>query len=272
MARPSKAGSLPLGPSETSFSLAAAAASGSSRSTRLRLSDAAAKWLEGPVQDLRPRTEECYRNALSGTWFLASGVAASMRSVRRTSQSSYAMSVRPDCRSRRLSIVLGVLNRIYRYAARRLDWTGVNPVSLMLSSERPKPSQGKRRRIFEGAELEQTIAAAARAISDAVHARRAHGARVSELLGLTWADVRLADLDDAEIEFAWQVDRQGERRPMKTDGSARTVPIPRELAQILAAHKLASRFSERTDYVFCDPDRRSTPAAQRLPRVARGAA
>jgi integrase len=76
------------------------------------------------------------------------------------------------------------------------------------------------------------------------------GARVSELLGLTWADVRLADLDDAEIEFAWQVDRQGQRRPTKTDGSARTVPIPRELARILASHKLVSRFSQSSDYVF----------------------
>ena len=30
----------------------------------------------------------------------------------------------------------------------------------MLSSKRPKPSQSKRRRIVEGAELEQTIGAA----------------------------------------------------------------------------------------------------------------
>lgn len=31
---------------------------------RLRFSEAAAKWLEGPVLDLRPRTQECYRNAI----------------------------------------------------------------------------------------------------------------------------------------------------------------------------------------------------------------
>jgi hypothetical protein len=50
--------------------------------------------------------------------------------------------------------------RIYRYAAGRPGWFGPNPVSLMLSSERPKPSHGKRRRLFEGRELEQTVAAA----------------------------------------------------------------------------------------------------------------
>lgn len=31
---------------------------------RLRLADAAEKWLDGPVRDLRPRTQECYRNAV----------------------------------------------------------------------------------------------------------------------------------------------------------------------------------------------------------------
>jgi integrase len=76
------------------------------------------------------------------------------------------------------------------------------------------------------------------------------GARLSELCGLTCADVRLDDLDDAAVEFAWQVDRKGKRRPTKTDGSARTVPIPRELAVILAKHKLAIRNSRPDAYVF----------------------
>jgi integrase len=69
-------------------------------------------------------------------------------------------------------------------------------------------------------------------------------------LGLTWADVRLDDVDDAEITFAWQVDRKGNRRPTKTDGSARTVPIPRELALILPWHKLASRDTRTNAFVF----------------------
>lgn len=107
----------------------------------------------------------------------------------------------------------------------------------MLSSERPKPGQAKRRRIFEGAELEQTIAAADEPWRALFTLAALTGARVSELLGLTWSDVRLEDVDDAEIEFAWQVDRRGQRRPTKTDGSARTVPIPRELALMLVRQK-----------------------------------
>ena len=115
-------------------------------------------------------------------------------------------------------IVVGVVNRIYRYAARRLGWVGTNPVSLMLSSERPKPSQGKRRRIFEGGELEQTIAAADEPYRTLFTVAALTGARLSELLGLTWDRVRLDPLDDAEIEFALQVDRTGgSARPRPTD-------------------------------------------------------
>ncbi len=160
-----------------------------------------------------------------------------------------------DLRLRGLSestivIVVGVANRIYRHAARRLGWSGVNPVSLLLSSERPKPSQSKRRRIFEGGELEQTIAASPEPYRTLFTLAALTGARVSEPLGLRWAEVRLDDLDDAEIEFAWQVDRRGQRRPTKTDGSARTVPVPRELALVLARHKLASQFAQSDNYVF----------------------
>ena len=68
---------------------------------------------------------------------------------------------------------------------------------------------------------------------------------------MTWTDVRLDDLDDAELEFGYQVDRHGKRQATKTDGSARTVPVPRELAVMLAQYKVGSRFSEAGDFVLC---------------------
>ena len=228
--------------------------------TRLRFADAAMSWLDGPVRDLRPRTDECYRNAVERHLVPRLGG----RRLDAISPDDLAALVR-ELRTRGLSestivIVLGVANRIYRYAATRLGFVGVNPVSLMLSSERPKPSASRRRRIFEGAELEQTIAAAPQPYRTLFTLAALTGARVSELLALTWAEMRLDDLDDAEIEFAWQVDRAGNRRPTKTDGSARTVPIPRELALILVRHKLASRFAQPTDFVFAT--RRGGPFRQ----------
>jgi len=107
-----------------------------------------------------------------------------------------------------------------------------------------------RRPIFTPEQIEQTLAAATEPYRTLFTVAAPTGARVSELCGLTWADVRLEDTDDAEITFAWQVDRHGNRRPTKTDGSARTVPIPRELALILARQKLASRNSRPEAFVF----------------------
>jgi len=203
------------------------------------------------VLDLRARTQDCYRNAIEQHL----GPAFGTRRIDAISPDDLALLVR-ELRSRGFSeptivIVLGVTNRVYQYAARRLGWAGANPVSLMLPSERPKPSHAKRRRIFEGRELEQTIQAAGEPYRTLFTVAALTGARLSELLALTWADARLDDLDDADLEFGHQVDRHGKRQATKTDGSARTVPIPRELALMLAQHKIGSRFSLSSDFVFC---------------------
>lgn len=114
---------------------------------RMRFGDAASKWLSGPVVDLRPRTQDCYRNAVQHHLIPSFG----SRRLDAIAPDDLAQLVR-QLRASGLSessivIVIGVANRLYRYAARRLGWSGTNPVSLMLPSERPKPSQGKRRRI-----------------------------------------------------------------------------------------------------------------------------
>ena len=224
--------------------------------------------------DLRARTQECYRNDVEQ--HLAPGFGH--RRLDAISPDDLALLVR-DPRSRGFSestivIVLGVTNRVYRYAARRLGWTGANPVSLMFPSERPKPSQGKRRRIFEERELDQTVRAAGEPYRTLFTVAALTGARLSELLALTWADARLDDLEDAELEFGYQVDRHGKRQATKTDGSARTVPIPRELALMLAHHKFGSRFSQATDFLFCTRtgrplgQRSVTPALREAQRTA----
>jgi integrase len=221
-----------------------------SNNARLRFSDAATSWLDGPVVGLRPATQSCYRNAIEQHLIDRFGA----RRLDAITPDDLAALVR-ELRSAGLSestivIVIGVTNRVYRYAARRLGWAGVNPVSLMLSSERPKPSLDKRRRAFEGDELEQTITAAEEPYRTLFTVAALTGARLSELLALTWAAVRIDDPDDAEIEFAHQVDRHGNLVPTKTDGSARTVPIPRELACILREHRRGASFDGGQDFVF----------------------
>lgn len=183
---------------------------------RLRFGDAADQWLTGPVQDLREATRNCYRNAVDNHL----RVRFDRRRLDAITPDDLAEMVR-DLRGRGLAeativIIVGVANRIYRYAARRLSWSGNNPVLLMLPSERPKPSQAPRRRLFKGTELEETIAAASEPHRTLFKLAAITGARLSELLGLTWANVRLDPLEDAEVSFAHQVDRRGRVAPTKT--------------------------------------------------------
>jgi integrase len=142
-----------------------------------------------------------------------------------------------------------------------LGWSGTNPVSLLLPTERPKPTQDVRRRLFQGGELEQTVAAAEEPYRALFTLAALTGARVSELLALRWINLSVADPEDAEIEFSSQVDRHGNLQPPKTEGSARTVPIPAELARVLTAHKQRSMDTRPADFVFATPSGR--PLGQR---------
>jgi integrase len=85
------------------------------------------------------------------------------------------------------------VGRIYKFASLRLGWTGTIPTTLMFASERPKVSQAKRRQIFTGDQIEQTIAAAHEPFRTLFAVAALTGARISELCGLTWADARVGD-------------------------------------------------------------------------------
>jgi integrase len=228
---------------------------------KLRFGEAADRWLDGPVIDLRDTTQVKYRSIVDGhlrprfharrlDGITADDVARLVRELRADSKSEAT-----------IAVAVAVIGRIYKFAVRRLGWHGTIPTTLLLSSERPKISLAKRRPIFIGEQLEQTIAAAREPFRTLLAVAALTGARISELCGLTWADVRIEDLDEAETEFGWQVDRHGNRRPTKTDGSARTVPIPRELAVVLSRHKLSARYFAPADFVFAT--RTGRPLQQR---------
>lgn len=124
-----------------------------------------------------------------------------------------------------IAVAVAVIGRIYMFAKRRLGWNGTIPTTLMLSSERPKVSLAKRRPIFVGEQLEQTIAAAHEPFRTLFAVAALTGARISELCGLTWADVRFDDLDEAEIEFSvgrsTVMETVGLRRPTAPHGRYR---------------------------------------------------
>ena len=217
---------------------------------KLRFGDAADAWLNGPVLDLRETTQIKYRcmvNEHLGPRFGARRLDA----VSADDLARLVRELRAEEKSEAtIAGILGVVGLVYKFAARRLGWKGTIPTTLMLRSERPKVSQAKRRPIFTGGQLEETIAAAHEPFRTLFTVAALTGARISELCGLIWVDISIDDVDNAEIEFGWQVDRRGNRRPTKTDGSARTVPIPRELALVLSRHQFAAGDSGSDSFVF----------------------
>lgn len=110
--------------------------------------------------------------------------------------------------------VLKAANRVFRFAKRRLDWHGENPVAGLEASERPTIGT-ERRRIYQGTELAETLAAANEPYRTLFALASVTGARISECLGLVWGDLSLEDRDEAEVSFAAQVDRKGQRQPLK---------------------------------------------------------
>lgn len=217
---------------------------------KLRFGHAADAWLDGPVLDLRETTQAKYR-CMVDQHLRPRFAGKRLDAVTADDLARLVRELRAEGKSETtIGVILGVIGPIYKFAIRRLGWSGTIPTTLMLRSERPQISQTKRRPIFNGEQLEQTIAGAHEPFRTLFTLAALTGARISELCGLTWADVTIDDAEEAAIEFASQVDRHGNRRPSKTDGSARTVPIPAGLATVLARHKSGARYREAHDFVF----------------------
>lgn len=221
---------------------------------RLTFADAADAWIAGPVSGLRPATRQAYVGAVEHHLrpryarrrldsITADEVAALERALKAAGLSAATRSK-----------ALAVLRTIYRYAGRRLGFAGACPVDLLEQGERPRVS-AKRKVIFSGEQLEQTIAAAEDPYRTLFVVLAMTGARVSEALALRWGDVTL-DGDEPELRIAWQLartpvpDGSRELRPLKTDGSDRAVPIAPGLAAVLARHKLAAADSSDGAFVF----------------------
>ncbi|MGA9314529.1 MAG: tyrosine-type recombinase/integrase [Solirubrobacteraceae bacterium] len=217
---------------------------------KLRFGEAADAWLAKQVAELRPATQAIYTNAiethLRPRWgrqrldsITVEDVAELVRELRRADKAEWT-----------IAGVVKAANRTFKFAKRRMNWHGQNPVLELEKGERPKVSAAARRPIFVGDQLAQTLAAAREPCKTLFAVGSVTGARISECLGLVWADVQLDDLDAAAIRFEYQVDRRGHRQLLKTDESRRTIEIPRQLAAMLVAHKLRSDDTSPSAFVF----------------------
>ena len=123
-----------------------------------------------------------------------------------------------------------------------------NPFDRLERGERPRLSTTKELRVLNRDEIEALLQAASPRYRVALATAIFTGLRRGELLGLRWCDV---DLQAGSVTVRYQLDRRSHKLvEPKTANARRTVALPRFLTQLLAEHRLASPYSQDTDYVF----------------------
>src|SRR5215207_6727239 len=198
--------------------------------TRQTFEEHARDWLER--QDVRPRTREIYCWALEQHLIPRLGrrrldqiscddVAALIAAMRRQGLKGWTITsaLRP------LSIILA-------QAARR-GRIPVNPLTQLERGERPRHDDQRPKRILSLEEM--------RALLEGADSERyrcllelllAGGLRIGEALGLAVGDL---DRKHSLVRVDCQLDRDGQRTPLKTEESRRAIDIPPQLMRRLLA-------------------------------------
>ena len=157
---------------------------------------------------------------------------------------------------------LATLQSVLRFARRR-GWILADPVELLEPEERPRPPRRSRGRVLGRAEIERLLDACPSKGRILVETALFSGLRISELLGLAWADI---DFAAGLIRVRAQLSRPHRGEPArrvatKTPASVREVPVVPQLSDRLAAHRRATPFAAPTDWVFVTS--RVTPFGER---------
>jgi integrase len=142
------------------------------------------------------------------------------------------------------------LGRVLALALRR-EVIADNPLRRLDASERPR-LQRRAHRVLTHEEIARLLAGCLPRYRPAIATALYSGLRLSELLGLTWADV---DFETGLLCVRQQLSRARVGKParrvrLKTQAAVRDVPLLPQLAALLKRHKLASAKSGERDYVF----------------------
>jgi integrase len=212
---------------------------------RLTFNVAADEWLAARVSRLASNTQTTYAahlKHLSARFGRTKLAAIASGDVARYVAELERAGIPGRTQRGRLAVVSGV----FTYAGRHLGHAGANPVSLLDRVERPTVDDQREHRVLTGDDLDALLAAADDDDRLMFALAAQTGARKGEVLGLTWHDV---DVPGRTLHIDRQLDRWGNRSPLKTKRSRRTVALSPALAAQLAEHRLASGAGEG-DFVF----------------------
>jgi integrase len=223
--------------------------------TRITFAELAAEWLSGfeaqvAAGERGERTLEHYRYHLDKNLLPTLG----RKRLQELSTDDCAVLI-ASLRARGLSAKtiagsLVPLGRVLALALRR-GHIADNPLRRLEQSERPRPVR-REQRVLTHEQIAALLAASLPRYRLFLACALYSGMRLSELLGLTWAEV---DFEAGLIHVRYQlsrarVDKPARRVALKTKAGRRDVPLLPQLAVLLKRAKLSSPFSSERDFVF----------------------
>jgi integrase len=230
------------------------------------VAELAAEWLDGKTR-LAPWTRKTYEDALRlvllptfGDWQVKAVDAEAVARLIRGLEAEGLRSIDPKRMKRPLSPsaignYLQPLGGMMSLALRR-GYVTENPCRLLTADERPRQRHVGAAHEWSDEEIDALLEASA-LLARQPEARQDYtsllrtavytGLRLGELLGLQWQDV---ELDEAVLHVRRQWTRTHELAEPKTRSGLRRVPLSPDMVAELRRHKLASEFSQETDFVF----------------------
>lgn len=136
--------------------------------------------------------------------------------------------------------------------AKRRGMIPANPVSDLLRDERPKVG-GTEKRVLDQGEISLVLESASPTFRPLIAVLIFGGLRIGEALGLRWQDI---DFEQGFVRVRSQLSITRELAELKTKSGRRDVVMIPQLALTLKELRLASRFSQPTDFLFPAPDGR----------------
>ena len=222
---------------------------------KVRFADAAEAWY-ATTEHLRPWTRIQYRATLDNELLPRFGKRR-LREIQLDHVLAYirTLSARGLSRSTIESYLLP-LSGTFKHAM-RTGLASSNPC-LLLDKRRDIPTDKTKSTAHEWSDTEiQNLLKASELIARQPASRYDYtplikvaigtGLRLGELLGLQWQDI---ELDNTVLLVQRQYSRTGELAPPKTPKAIRRVPLTPDLAALLRRHRLSSKLSQDSDFVF----------------------